>query len=42
VQAEFHVIPGANHGTPEFDSPQAHKLALDFLAGLDFSAPAQA
>jgi acetyl esterase/lipase len=42
VKAEFHVIPGANHGTPEFDSPEAHKLALDFLAGLDFTAPAQA
>jgi acetyl esterase/lipase len=42
VQAEFHVIPGANHGTPEFDSPEAHKLALDFLAGLDFTTPAQA
>ncbi|MGH3249590.1 MAG: prolyl oligopeptidase family serine peptidase [Trebonia sp.] len=37
VKAQFHVVPGANHGTPEFDSPQAHQLALDFLASLDFS-----
>lgn len=37
VKAQFHVIPGANHGTPEFDSPEAHQLALDFLASLDFS-----
>jgi acetyl esterase/lipase len=35
ARAEFHVLPGANHGTPEFDSPEAHQLALDFLAGLD-------
>jgi acetyl esterase/lipase len=36
VKAQFHVLPGANHGTPEFDSPEAHQLALDFLASLDF------
>jgi acetyl esterase/lipase len=38
VKAQFHVIRGANHGTPEFDSPEAHQLALDFLASLDFSS----
>jgi acetyl esterase/lipase len=37
VKARFHVIPGANHGTPEFDSPAAHQLALDFLASLDLA-----
>ena len=40
VKAQFHVIPGANHGTPEFDSPAAHQLALDFLASLDLPRPA--
>ena len=34
AKTQFHVFPGANHGTPEFDSPEAHKLVLDFLAGL--------
>jgi acetyl esterase/lipase len=36
AKAQFHVVPGANHGTPEFDSPEAHRLVLDFLASLDF------
>lgn len=35
VRAEFHVVTGANHGTPEFDAPEAHRIALDFLASLD-------
>lgn len=28
---EFHVVPGANHAGPEFDTPEAHQRALAFL-----------
>jgi acetyl esterase/lipase len=31
VDVTFHVIPGANHGAPEFDADEAHALALGFL-----------
>ena len=31
ADVEFHVIPGANHAGPEFDTDEAHALAKGFL-----------
>lgn len=31
VDATFHVVPGANHAGPEFDTDEAHALEIEFL-----------
>lgn len=31
VDATLHVIPGANHAGPEFDTDEAHSIAVNFL-----------
>lgn len=31
VDVTFHVVPGANHAGPEFDTEEAHALEIEFL-----------
>ena len=31
VDVTFHVVPGANHAGPEFDTDEAHALEIEFL-----------
>ncbi len=31
ADVEYHVVPGANHAGPEFDTSEAQQIALDFL-----------
>lgn len=34
TRSELIVVPGADHGTPEFDEPPLHEGVLDFLAAV--------
>lgn len=31
VDVRFHIVPGADHGAPEFDQEPIHQVTLDFL-----------